>query len=141
MARTRKEMDKETMFNKIMPSFAEHLVSQDTSASYRESSLNNDRSALFAQSSSASDQGAIMAYNITERLVLKNVDEVISRFNCCRCDRCRRDIVAYALNLLPAKYIVADLQSVEKAEEEYTRKPVLDALIKACLKVRANPRH
>lgn len=141
MAKTKKEMDKETMFNKIMPSFAEHLSSQDTYASFRESSLNNDRTALFAQSGPVASQGVIMAYNIPERLVLKNVDEVISRFNCCRCDRCRRDIVAYALNLLPPKYVVADLQSVEKAEEDYSRKPVLDALVKACLKVRSSPRH
>jgi hypothetical protein len=132
-------MDKETMFNKIMPSFADHLQNQD-SFSFRESGLNSDKSALFAGDPSL-DQRSSMIYNIAERLVLKTVDEVILRFNCCRCDRCRRDIIAYALNLLSPKYIVADLQSVEKAEADYTRKPILDALIKACLKVRANPRH
>jgi len=142
MMKTKREMDKDTMFSKIMPTFADHMPGSGSGTADREGSLRKDKKALFNRDDSqAEDRDAVVIYSISERLVLKAVDEVVGRFNTCRCDRCRRDIVAYALNHLPPLYIVADLSHVEKVELEYDKKRIFDALVKAVLKVRSSPRH
>ena len=46
--------------------------------------------------------------NVMESLVLQKLDEVIDTLGCCKCERCRADIVSYALNRLAPKY--ADTQ-------------------------------
>lgn len=42
--------------------------------------------------------------NVMETLVLQKLDEVIGGLDCCTCERCRADIVSYALNHLAPKY-------------------------------------
>ncbi|MDR1193727.1 MAG: late competence development ComFB family protein [Peptococcaceae bacterium] len=138
MAKTKSDLDKDLMFSKIMPVFAEHLQNQAAQAENPAAGL---EPALFAAEKPEADNNTAAIHNIMEHLVLRHVDEAIQKFNCCRCDRCRRDIVAYALSLLPAKYVVTNRQSAEKIKAAIPRKEIFDALVKAAIKVRANPRH
>ena len=43
--------------------------------------------------------------NLMEETVLKKIDQLWPNTEYCKCERCRMDIAAYALNRLPAQYV------------------------------------
>lgn len=43
--------------------------------------------------------------NLMEETVLKKIDQLWPDTDYCKCDNCRLDIAAYALNRLPAQYV------------------------------------
>lgn len=149
MAKTKKELDKDLMFSKIMPALTENPFSSVSASRIGASSLPSEepdpitalRDRIFASGGSSYDADGLSTMNVMENLVLKNIDSVMRRFNVCGCDRCRCDICACALNQLPPHYIVAQKDKVEKAEAEIPQKLVIDALIKAVIQVRTHPRH
>ena len=147
MAKSKKELDKDLMFSKIMPALSDnpftvpaaaHIPAEDPEDTDALSAL---REKLFARSSDYVESETIATINVMENLVLKKVDQVMARFNVCTCDRCRCDICACALNMLPPRYIVAKADVIAKAEADIPEKEVMDALIKAVIKVRSHPRH
>lgn len=145
MAKSKKELDKDLMFSKIMPAlssnpFSSFAASTDKAVESTDA-LTALREKIFAKSSDYSETETIATVNIMENLVLKYVDSVMQRFNVCSCDRCRCDICAYALNHLPVRYIVAQKEKLEKAEASVPPKIVVDELIKAVIHVRSHPRH
>lgn len=79
--------------------------------------------------------------NIMELLVDERVGEVVAKFHCCRCDKCRKDIVAITLNTLTPRYIVLDELESPLIADRKTVTEVTSALIKAVLTVKARPRH
>jgi len=146
MARSKKELDKDLMFSKIMPALSSNPFCSDTSSEQAESEASPNaisalRDKIFARSSSFIEADTIATINVMETLVLKNVDEVIQRFNVCSCDRCRCDICAYALNILPPRYAVVNPSKIELLEAETPKKIIIDALIKAAIQIRSNPHH
>lgn len=50
--------------------------------------------------------------NYMEILVEEQVDRLLEESGCCRCERCRNDVIAYALNQLPQKYVVTEMGEV-----------------------------
>ncbi len=42
-----------------------------------------------------------------EHLVMEQLEEILKHYNCCKCDKCKKDMYAYALNQLPAKYVTS----------------------------------
>ncbi len=51
--------------------------------------------------------------NYMEKMVKKNLESQLEkRNNICKCDRCKLDMMAYALNHLPPKYVVTDKGSI-----------------------------
>ena len=46
--------------------------------------------------------------NYMEDVVLSIMDEVIGNMEICKCEKCKMDIAAIALNNLPPKYVVTD---------------------------------
>ena len=149
MAKSKKELDKDLMFSKIMPALSDNPFTAPAAAApplRAEEPEGTDvlsalREKLFARSSDYIESETIATINVMENLVLNKVDQVIARFNVCTCDRCRCDICACALNILPPRYIVAKPDVIVKAEAEVPEKLVMDALIKAVIKVRSHPRH
>ncbi len=146
MAKSKKELDKDLMFSKIMPALSSNPFSSDSSPVQPEAEASPDslsalRDKIFARSPSFYESEAISTINVMESLVLKNVDAVIKRFNVCSCDRCRRDICAYALNTLPPRYAVVQSSKIEKVEAEIPKKLIIDALIKAAIQIRSHPHH
>ena len=83
--------------------------------------------------------------NIIEGIVWENIDSVIAKkAGCCKCDRCRADIAALALNNLKPRYTVSHVGSVISRSEFINQSAVaniLVALTRAVEVVCANPRH
>ncbi len=147
MAKSKKELDKDLMFSKIMPALSSNPFFSDSSASdHAEAEASSDslsalRDKIFARNTGFMETETIATINVMENLVLKYVDAVIQRFNVCGCDRCRRDICACALNNLPPRYAVVQPSKIERVEAEIPTKMIMDALIKAAIQIRSNPHH
>jgi competence protein ComFB len=43
--------------------------------------------------------------NIMENIVRERLDHLLNNFDCCKCDVCKDDMTALALNNLPSKYV------------------------------------
>lgn len=43
--------------------------------------------------------------NLMEETVLNKIDQLLPNTDYCKCESCRMDIAAYALNRLPAQYV------------------------------------
>ncbi|MCI8837202.1 MAG: hypothetical protein HFG74_03965 [Hungatella sp.] len=83
--------------------------------------------------------------NVMEQLLMRqDLDAVLKQHNVCNCPRCMSDVCALALTGLPSKYVVTSKDSISPLLSYYENKykiPVLTELMKACNKVRENPRH
>lgn len=81
--------------------------------------------------------------NLMEELVISRLESTLMRFNCCKCNKCKKDIAALALNRLAPKYVVINRNDEEKrkaAEAEYGSE-VTGALVQAIMVVKKEPRH
>ena len=156
MARSKKEIDKDLMYKKLMPSSLKTAksVSQDMpeetpSAVYTqiertvaEEPLNQHHAIVRREVGVPfMDAQPTILVNTMESIVLEKLDSVLARFKCCKCDRCKKDIVAMALNKLPAKYMVLLEGQPTPDLDPQTNAQVLTAMIQAVLAVRAQPRH
>ena len=145
MAKSKKELDRDLMFSKIMPALSDNPFTAPVVVPAEEQAdtdaLSALREKLFARSSEYVESETIATINVMENLILNKVVTLKSCFIVCTCDRCRCDICAFALNNLPPRYIVAKPDLIAKAEAEIPEKLVMDALIKAVIKVRSHPRH
>lgn len=159
------EFDKDYIYNLIMPSapaadttdLAAPAVPADTPAPLPDIStappaeedednpITDLRNRLFSRKSSGVAIPAVKreyaVVNMMELLVSERLDSAFSKFNCCQCDKCRKDAVAAALNLLPPEYVVAEIDEIDALLHEHSTKEVSAALVKAILQVRAHPRH
>ncbi len=83
--------------------------------------------------------------NVMEQLILRqDIDSYLEQYNVCKCKRCVSDVCALALTGLPSKYVVTSRDSLSPILSYYENKfriYMLTELIKACNKVRENPRH
>ncbi|SFG45836.1 competence protein ComFB [Desulfotomaculum arcticum] len=90
-----------------------------------------------------------MIVNYPELAVKELIDEVLNSYSLkysdtCKCERCRNDIMALALNNLPAKYVVTDHGRIyTKAiyDQIGGKAQVIAAITAAIQKVQKNPRH
>ncbi len=80
--------------------------------------------------------------NKMEELVMDNIESILARFSCCKCKRCRKDIIAITMNTLPPKYVVkkSDDSPKEPIDIELLNE-VSGAVVRAVIKVRSAPRH
>lgn len=53
-------------------------------------------------------EGNYTLKNVMEELVFEKLDELMEKLGSCKCDNCRMDSAAYALNHLPPKYVVSE---------------------------------
>lgn len=85
-----------------------------------------------------------MLSNIMEDVVRENLEYVLAKYDCCKCAKCREDMIACALNMLPARYV--QYQSGE-AMSRFTlsrgqeKAEIITAIVKAVDQVSPNPRH
>jgi competence protein ComFB len=157
LARTKREIDKELMYKKLMPS-ARAAREQEASTPPESGSPAPIPSAPAVSPPPAPataqkppephrlaipslDNRQMVVVNTMESCVLGKLDEVLERFSCCRCDRCKKDIVALALNKLPPKYMVLADGQPEPDIDAQTNAQIVAAMIQAVIKVRAHPRH
>ncbi len=82
--------------------------------------------------------------NFMEEVVNKKIDSVLKIMNICNCEKCRLDIMAIALNDLPAKYVVTEtgeLYTKIRELEQQFEVDVETAIIKAAIFVSKYPKH
>lgn len=162
MAKNKSEIDKEMMYRKIMPTAARPLqapplrsespeepvsTTEPLTASTRISGMPAPAQSVIKKPSTTSlkirETQNMILVNIMEDLVIAKLDSTLLRFNCCKCNKCKKDIAAIALNRLTPKYIVMnenDLQKRQGIEEKYSS-DVTGALVQAILAVKKEPRH
>lgn len=149
MAKIKKTFDRDSMYKKIMPT---NLKKEDIMIETNESSANiiennaPKETSIFQKKELniiKEEKNEVILYNVTEKLVINKLDATLKKMNCCRCDRCKEDIVAIALNNLKPMYIVATKNNIEQKIHELkdSGSEVTTEVIKAVLTVRKNPRH
>ena len=82
--------------------------------------------------------------NIAEILTKEKLTLVMEKMNVCNCPICVNDVLALALNSLPTKYVTTDAGKQYFQLDIYKKQyetDVLAALTKACVRVKASPRH
>lgn len=82
--------------------------------------------------------------NYTEEVVIRKTDEILQHMNICSCEKCRLDIMAIALNNLPAKYVVTEIGHVYSKIKELEQQYGVDIeteVTKAAVFVSNNPKH
>lgn len=152
MAKIKKKFDKELMYKKIMPTNLKR-TSDDSQILMNDINDIKTEAEMPAKSDNSvyenkeiffgKENKEIILYNIMERLVLDKLEAALQKMNCCRCDRCKEDIIAIALNNLKPMYVVASRDDIDKKlkDSEKLGMEVTTAVLKAVLAVRKNPRH
>jgi len=165
MARTKKEIDKDLMYKKLMPSAVKNkLTQQEEPGEEPKNEVEEENAQQPAEPEkqtaepedppiqrrqmirreigvpSMNTQSTVLV-NAMESIVIGKLDSVLSRFKCCQCDRCKKDIIALSLNKLPAKYKVLREGQSTRDPDPQTNAQVLSAMIQAVLVVRDHPRH
>jgi len=83
--------------------------------------------------------------NYMEDIVKRNMEsQYCNRGNVCQCDRCAKDVFAYALNHLPPKYVVTDrghiFTKLQEMETQFNA-DVTREVFKAIEFIRGHKRH
>ncbi|MCI8505800.1 MAG: late competence development ComFB family protein [Lachnospiraceae bacterium] len=85
--------------------------------------------------------------NVMERLLANMENEMENEMRqngVCMCDRCRADVQALVLTQMPAKYVIVDSTNISPIMGYYENRykiPMLTEILKACTKVKEQPRH
>ncbi len=151
MAKVKKAFDRESMYKKIMPTSPKREGEQgeeEQGASAARQSENTANTVSVFQNKELNirkeEKNEVILYNVTEKLVLSKLEATLKKMNCCRCDRCKEDIVAIALNNLKPMYMVASRKDIEIKIHSSLKdigSEITTEVIKAALTVRKNPRH
>ncbi len=82
--------------------------------------------------------------NYMEDVVISTSEDILKLMDICKCEKCKADITAIALNELPPKYVVTAIgelyTKVNELEQQFSV-DVQTAIIKAALIVGKNPKH
>lgn len=170
MSKSRTEIDKEIMYRKIMPSASKRDARASQADTGNPGAGQSDAAPFNGGSESAMgmpslavpsaaamaktlkrnpvafpyrEENNMVLVNLMEELVINKLDSTLDRFNCCKCDKCKKDIAALALNRLKPRYVV-----MKEGEQEKRRKAELEngsevtgALVQAILIVKKAPWH
>lgn len=153
MGTSKKDFDKEYIFNLIMPTGPaaeeEPPAQEQTPPEEYAEPAGSGLALLKERISQAAAPPSVQLHpvkelvlvNLMEQLVVERLDEAFSKFNCCRCDKCRRDVAALALNALTPQYVVAEPDQLPALMEACDTKEISAALVKAILQVKSHPQH
>jgi competence protein ComFB len=79
--------------------------------------------------------------NAAEITLFEQLNRILSKKNICKCERCRLDIAAIALNNLPPNYVVSTEGEILKAVSPQLKIDVQRELEKAIAQVSSRPHH
>lgn len=145
---TSNTIDTEHLYDLLMPSsyaqeYAPYNAPAETDAPLPTSKLDALRERMsnailpaFAQASNG-----IVLVSLTEVLVADRIDAAFEKFNCCKCDKCKKRVAAFALNELPPNYVAAKIEQIEGLLDASPTKDITNALVRAILHVKATPEH
>lgn len=139
----KKDFDKEKMYQKIMPSVSSDL--SDKPELHAEPPQPQEEAGRPPAAEQPQPPAPLYTLrNFMEDMVLERLVHSIQMLRGCECERCKKDVMAIALNALPPAYKTVPHQSVDEAVSalrgQYEIK-VAAALIKAIQAVKQNPRH
>ena len=83
-------------------------------------------------------------HNLMEDILEMEYDAIKESLECCTCEQCRNDVIAYALNHTQPRYVVNPDGTVMSKIETYRLQGVTDvwaALTRAAIIVNESPRH
>lgn len=83
----------------------------------------------------------VVLVNLTETLVADRLEAAFDKFNCCKCDKCKKRAAALALNELPPNYVAAKVEQVEDLLAVCPTKDVSAAIVRAVMRIKATPEH
>jgi len=84
---------------------------------------------------------SLVLINLTEAMVAERLDAAFDKFNCCKCDKCKKRAAANALNALPPHYAAVRADEVEALLDATPSKEAAAAVVRAVLQVKATPEH
>jgi competence protein ComFB len=82
--------------------------------------------------------------NVMEQLVVDKLEEIWQDMEICKCDKCRNDILAHALNQMPPRYVVTREGELYVRLTELNSEHEFDiviALTKSIKLISENPKH
>lgn len=79
--------------------------------------------------------------NVAEIVVFDVLDRLLPKRDVCKCERCRMDIAAIALNNVPPNYVVSTEGKVRRAINRQLKVDVGRQVEDAIEKVSSNPHH
>ena len=82
--------------------------------------------------------------NLMEDIVIHRLDELLPKLDCCQCNQCRLDIASYALNRLPAKYVVTTQGELLSKLDTFSTQfeaSVTTQITQASIQIKNSPRH
>ena len=151
------EFDKESMYNKIMPTARKMMEAEESEEAIPEILEEHQKAVSEAPMRSLTEvpkkevystsgiqitqpEKKTLLINLTEYAVNRRMGEAFAKFKSCRCDRCMKDVAAIALNKLPSKYVVVEEDKIDEVVETQAV-DVIPALVSAIMTVKTNPRH
>lgn len=148
-ARSRSEIDKDIMYSKIMPTGLTDLYrtpdpepSEDGEAPAPPAPVPPAPPELLRRGGvQVHEKNSAAVINLMELLVTEKLDAAFDKFNCCKCNKCRKDAAAIALNNLHPKYVVIDPDQADALLTKEMYAEATAAIVKAILVVRTHPRH
>lgn len=150
-SRSRSEIDKDIMYSKIMPTGLADLCQGPDPEAPEDGEA--PAPVLPAPASAPPERllrrGGVQVHeknsaaviNLMELLVTEKLDAAFDKFNCCKCNKCRKDAAAIALNNLHPKYVVIDPEQADALLTKEMYAEATAAIVKAILVVRTHPRH
>ena len=96
-----------------------------------------------ANPDAAGDQEIVLV-NIMEEIIRMEAIKIMQGFDMCRCEKCLYDVMAFALNSMPARYVVSHKGALFAKIASYGnqyRTDIFASLTQACNIVKQSPHH
>ncbi len=149
------DMNTERLFNLLMPSSGapgsipynaqpepeEAPAAPETAKSDRLDALRERMAGTAAIPVLDGVPGGLVLVNLTEAMVAERLDAAFDKFNCCKCDSCKKRAAALALNALTPHYVAARVDEIETLLDACPTKDVSASIVRAVLHVKATPEH
>lgn len=82
--------------------------------------------------------------NVMESVVEETLQKMLPELDCCTCEHCQNDIIAWALNHIPPRYVATRSGSAISKADSLRSQHMTDvrtALVQATQVVKTSPRH
>ena len=79
--------------------------------------------------------------NVTEEVLYSKLTEMIAKFKCCNCEKCRQHIMLHVLNNVKPEYVYKKPSEVKELIANNNYVDINQSIIRAILETKANPPH
>ncbi|MBQ5990652.1 MAG: late competence development ComFB family protein [Oscillospiraceae bacterium] len=79
--------------------------------------------------------------NVTEEVLYSKLTEMIAKFKCCNCEKCRQHIMLHVLNNVKPEYVYKKPSEVKELIANNNYVDINQPIIRAILETKANPPH